>query len=226
MIPFSFLTEASRERYRRLIDPLANLFARFHMHPNTLSLLGLVLSGLAALLYGTAHFFFAAWIVVGAGTCDVLDGELARITGKTSRFGAFFDSTLDRFSEIFLFLGLAWYFSGGHHALSVGNGETGTAASPVTVLFIVLALGGSFMVSYTRARAEGLGIECKTGFMQRPERMVLLIISSLLASLPAVGVWIMKLSLFLMALLSMLTALQRVIHVRKQLLKERVPGEK
>ncbi len=226
MIPFSFLTEANRERYRRLIGPLANLFARFHIHPNTLSLLGLVLSGLAGLLYGTAHFFFAAWIVVLAGTCDVLDGELARITGKTSRFGAFFDSTLDRFSEVFLFLGLAWYFSGGHHALSVGNAETGTAASPVTVLFIMLALGGSFMVSYTRARAEGLGIDCKTGFMQRPERMVLLIISSLLASLPAVGLWIMKLALFFLALLSLLTALQRMIHVRKQLLKERVPGEK
>ncbi|MBW2095812.1 MAG: CDP-alcohol phosphatidyltransferase family protein [Deltaproteobacteria bacterium] len=226
MIRFSFLSEGNRERYLRLIDPLADLFARFHVHPNILSLLGLVLSGVAAVLYGTGNFFWAAWIVVLAGTCDVLDGQLARITGKTSRFGAFFDSTLDRFSEILLFLGLAWYFSGGHLVFVVVGGDTSGIRSPVAVLFIVLAIGGSFMVSYTRARAEGLGLECTIGFMQRPERMVLLIIGSLLASLPTVGLWIMKVCLFLLALLSNFTALQRMIHVKKMLLKEMEPGER
>lgn len=226
MTHISFLSDGNRERYLRLIEPLADLFARCHVHPNILSLLGLALSGAAAILYGTGNFFWAAWVVVLAGTCDVLDGLLARITGKTSRFGAFFDSTLDRFSEVFLFLGLAWYFSGGRLAFGVVGGDTSSIRSPVAVLFIVLAIGGSFMVSYTRARAEGLGIECKIGFMQRPERMVLLIIGSLLASLPAVGLWIMKICLFLLALLSNFTALQRMVHVKKQLIKEMKPGER
>lgn len=172
MIRFSFLSDGNRERYLKLIDPVAGFFARSHVHPNMLSLLGLVLSAVAAVLYGMGSFFWAAWIVVLAGTCDALDGQLARISGKTSRFGAFFDSTLDRFSELFLFLGLAWYFSGGHLAFAVVGADTSSIRSPVAVLFIVLAIGGSFMVSYTRARAEGLGIECTIGFMQRPERMV------------------------------------------------------
>ncbi|RLB19451.1 MAG: CDP-alcohol phosphatidyltransferase family protein [Deltaproteobacteria bacterium] len=226
MTRFSFLSDGNRERYLRLIEPVANLFVRFHVHPNVLTLLGLILSGAAAVLYGTGNFFWAAWVVVLAGTCDVLDGLLARITGKASRFGAFFDSSLDRFSEVFLFLGLAWYFSGGHLAVAVGAGNVSSVRSPVAVLFIVLAIGGSFMVSYTRARAEGLGIECKTGFMQRPERMVLLIIGSLLASLPTVGPWIMKTCLFLLALLSNFTALQRMVHVKKQLIKEMDSGER
>ena len=226
MTRFSFLSERNRERYLRLIEPVADLFAHFHVHPNILSLLGLVLSGLAAVLYGMGSFFWAAWIVVLAGTCDVLDGELARFTGKTSRFGAFFDSTLDRFSEVFLFLGLAWYFSGGHITFAVVGGETGGIRSPVAVLFIVLAIGGSFMVSYTKARAESLGLDCRIGLMQRPERIVLLIIGSLLASLPTVGLWIMKVCLFLLALLSNFTALQRIIYVKKQLIKEMKSGER
>ncbi len=226
MTRYSFLSDRNRERYLKLIDPLADLFARFHVHPNILSLMGLLFSGIAAILYGTGSFFWAAWIVVLAGTCDVLDGQLARFTGKTSRFGAFFDSTLDRFSEVFIFLGLAWYFSGGHISFAVMGGETSSIRSPVAVLFIVLAIGGSFMVSYTRARAEALGLECKIGFMQRPERMVLLIIGSLLAALPAVGLWMMKGCLFLLALLSNFTALQRMIHVKKQLIKEMKPGER
>jgi len=226
MAQFSFLSSRNRERYLKLIRPLGNSLARLHIHPNILSILGLVLSGLAAVLYGIGFFFWAAWIVVLAGTCDVLDGQLARITGKASRFGAFFDSTLDRFSEVFLFLGLAWYFSGGHLSLDVVSGRASDAQSPVAVLFIILAISGSFMVSYTRARAEGLGLECKVGFMQRPERIVLLIIGSLLGSLPTVGLWIMKVCLLLLALLSNFTALQRMLHVKKQLIKEMEPGER
>ena len=210
----------------RLVDPMTHLFARFRLHPNMLTLLGLLFSFFAALLYGKGQFFWAAWIVVLAGTCDVLDGQLARFTGKASRFGAFLDSTLDRFSEVCIFLGLAWYFSGGHLVSAVVGGETENVRSPVAVLLIVLAIGGSFMVSYTRARAEGLGLQCSIGFMQRPERMVLLIIGSLLASLPGVGLWIMKVCLFLLAFLSNFTALQRMLHVKKQLIEEIKPGER
>ncbi|MFZ0450905.1 MAG: CDP-alcohol phosphatidyltransferase family protein [Desulfatiglandaceae bacterium] len=226
MAEFSFLSSRNRERFLTLTRPAADFLARLHVHPNTLSLLGLVLSGLAAILYGTGSFFWAAWIVVLAGTCDVLDGEIARLTGKTSRFGAFFDSSLDRFSEIIIFLGLAWYFSGGQLSpLLRGLGTAGTL-SPIAVLFIILAIGGSFMVSYTRARAEGLGLECKVGFMQRPERITLLVIGSLLGSIPDLGLFLMKLTLFLLALLSNFTALQRILHVKKQLSKETEPGER
>jgi phosphatidylglycerophosphate synthase len=226
MARFSFLSDRNRERYLRVIEPLADLFARFHVHPNVLSLLGLLFSGLAAVLYGSGFFFWAAWIVVLAGTCDVLDGQMARLTGKVSRFGAFFDSTLDRFSEIIIFLGLAWYFSGGHLSPLLRGEKTAGAPSPVAVLFIILAIGGSFMVSYTRARAEGLGVECKVGFMQRPERITLLFIGSLLGSIPGVGLFFMKLTLFLVALLSNFTALQRILHVKRKLSKEIDPGER
>jgi CDP-diacylglycerol--glycerol-3-phosphate 3-phosphatidyltransferase len=217
MTRFSFLSERNRERYLKMINPVVDFFARFHVHPNIMSLLGLLLSGLAAALYGMGGFFWAGWAVVLAGTCDILDGELARSTGRTSRFGAFFDSTLDRFSEVLIFSGLAWYFSGG---------RTGDVRSPVVVLFIFFAMGGSLMVSYTKARAEGLGMECKMGLLQRPERMVLLIIGSLLGSLPAVGVWIMEGCLFLLALLSNFTALQRMINVRRRLIREGEAGER
>ncbi len=223
---FSFLSNMNRERYLALTGAAADFLARLHVHPNALSLLGLALSGLAALLYGSGFFFWAAWVLVLAGTCDVLDGQIARLAGKTSRFGAFFDSSLDRFSEIIVFLGLAWYFSGGNLSPLLRGMETAGAVSPVAVLFIILAIGGSFMVSYTRARAEGLGLECKVGFMQRPERITLLIIGSLLGSIPGVGLFLMKLTLFLVALLSNFTALQRILHVKYQLSKEMEPGER
>jgi phosphatidylglycerophosphate synthase len=226
MADFSFLSSRNRERYLALMGPAADFLARLHVHPNTLSLLGLVLSGLAAILYGTGFFFWAAWIVVLAGTCDVLDGEIARLAGKASRFGAFFDSSLDRFSEIIIFSGLAWYFSGGELSPLVRGAETTGMPSPIAVLFIILAIGGSLMVSYTKARAEGLGLECKGGFMQRPERIVLLVIGSLLGSIPVVGLFLMEFILFLLALLSNFTAVQRILHVKKQLSKEMKPGER
>jgi phosphatidylglycerophosphate synthase len=158
--------------------------------------------------------------VVFAGTCDALDGQLARQTGKDSKFGSFFDSTLDRFGEVFIFMGLAWYFAGGTSFMAGGGNKAADFQSPLTVLFIILAIAGSFMVSYTRARAEGLGADCNIGWMQRPERMTLLIIGSLVGSAPVIGPILMKLTLLLLAVLSNFTVLQRMVYVRKQLLKK------
>ena len=93
-------------------------------------------------------------------------------------------------------------------------------ASPWTVFIIVMAMAGFFMVSYTRARAQGLGVECKVGLMQRPERIVLLIIGSLLGSIPMIGLILLKITLILLAILSNFTAIHRIIYVRNQLLKE------
>ncbi|MEE9419515.1 MAG: CDP-alcohol phosphatidyltransferase family protein [Desulfatiglandaceae bacterium] len=205
---FTFLSDKNRERYLGIIQPVGNLLARLSVHPNILSLAGLILSMVAGVVYSTGAFFWAGWIVVLAGTCDVLDGQIARQTGKRSQFGAFFDSTLDRFGEVFIFLGLAWYFSDRHQ-------------SPWVVLLIILAITGSFMVSYTRARAEGLGIDCKVGLMQRPERVTLLIIGSLVAPIPVIGPVLIKLTLLLLAVLSNLTAVQRMFYVKNQILKDK-----
>ena len=112
MAEFELLGKKNRERYLRIVTPVGNLFARIGVHPNVLSLMGLILSIMAGLFYGMGYFFWAGCVVILSGTCDVLDGLLARQTGKASRFGAFFDSTLDRFGEVFIFMGLAWYLSG------------------------------------------------------------------------------------------------------------------
>ncbi len=218
---FVFLSEGNKERYVRLVMPVGRLLGSLGVHPNVLSLAGLAFSMLAGLIYGAGSFFWGAWVVVLAGTCDVLDGQLARLSGKSSRFGAFFDSTLDRFSEVFIFLGMAWHYAGGMGPGGLKAGNPAGWQSPGAVALIILAIAGSFMVSYTRARAEGLGLECKMGLMQRPERMTLLVIGSLLAPLPIFGPWLMKITLLLLAVLSNYTALQRMNHVRSKLLEEK-----
>lgn len=220
MVEFVFLSEKNRERYLRVISPAGKLMARLGVHPNTLSLAGLVLSAFAGLIYSTGSFFWGAWVLVLAGTCDALDGQLARQAESDSSFGAFFDSTLDRFSEVFIFLGLAWHFSGGAVFWNFKAGNPADFQSPLAVLLIILAIAGSFMVSYTRARAEGLGVSCEVGLMQRPERITLLIIGSLVASIPVIGHFIMKLTLLLLAVLSNFTALHRMIYVKKELYRK------
>ena len=148
-----FISEKNRERYLKIIRPIGNFFARTGVHPNILSVSGLVLSAVAGLLYGHGRFFWAAWVVVFAGICDTLDGQIARQTNKRSVFGAFFDSTLDRYSDMFLLIGLAYYFAGGRAFLGLNGGDASAESRPWTVLVIILAIAGSFMVSYTRARA-------------------------------------------------------------------------
>ena len=203
-----------------MIEPLGSLFAKLGVHPNILSFSGLVLSVVAGIIYSTGNFVLAGCVAILAGTCDVLDGLLARKTGKASKFGAFFDSTLDRFGEVAMFTGLAWYFAGGDSPLPMLSPSSGKEGSPWAVVFIIFAIAGAFMVSYTRARAEGLGVECKVGLMQRPERFTLLILGSLLGGIPVVGESIMELTLFLLALTANITAVYRMIHVRNQLRAE------
>ena len=214
MAQIVFISNRNRERYLRVVGPMGDFFARAGVHPNVLSLTGLVLSAGAGLLYSQGRFFWAAWMVLFAGICDTLDGHIARQTNKDGPFGAFFDSTLDRYSDMFLFVGLAYYYAGG---TSFSLSEIQGHGSPWTVVVIILAIAGSFMVSYTRARAEGLGVQCKAGMMQRPERITLLIIGSLLGSIPAVGPLLMKLTLLALAVSVNLTALYRMHYVRSQL---------
>ena len=155
-----------------------------------------------------------------AGTCDALDGYIARKTGKDSRFGSFLDSTLDRFGEMFIFMGLAWHFSGVAAYVAGHEGNAVDFPSPLTVMFIILAIAGSFMVSYTRVRAEALGISCRIGLMQRPERLTLLIIGSIPGFVPVIGPFVMKSTIILLAVLTNYTVIQRVVHVRNQLIEK------
>ncbi len=220
MAELVFLSDKNRARYLRLVTPVGNLLGRMGVHPHVLSVLGLILCVMAALLFGSGLFFWAAWVVVLAGICDTLDGQIARQTKKNTRFGSFFDSTLDRYGDMLLLIGLAYYFSGGRTFLAFQGGQTEGHASPWTVVLILAAMVGAFMVSYTKARAEGLGIECKVGLMQRPERTTLLIIGSLLGAIPVIGLLLMKCALLLMAVFSNLTAMHRILHVRTELIRE------
>ena len=211
MPEFSILSEKIKEGFVRAMAPLCKFLSGLGLSPNSISLAGLSLSMISGLIYAGGSFFWAGVVLILAGTCDVLDGQMARLTGKISSFGAFLDSAIDRFSELFVFLGLAWHFS----RLPAENPES--ALGPVVVLIIILALAGSFLVSYTRARAEGLGVDCKVGWMQRPERLALLILGSLLAGLPEVGQFIMIGTISIIAALSNYTAVQRIIYVKNQL---------
>ena len=226
MAQIIFISEKNRERYLRTIQPLGNLFARTGVHPNILSAGGLILSAIAGLIYSHGLFFWAAWVVVLAGICDSLDGQIARQTNKRSAFGAFFDSTLDRYSDMFFLIGLAYYFAGGQDFLGLRSAAASVESCPWTVMTITLAMTGSFMVSYTRARAEGLGMECKKGLMQRPERITLLIMGSLLGSIPVVGPTVMKLALLVLAVSANITTIHRIIIIRNHLLAKSRQSEK
>jgi CDP-diacylglycerol--glycerol-3-phosphate 3-phosphatidyltransferase len=192
----------SQDIYMDLIDPLSKVLARTRIHPHVLTVAGFVLSLMAANFFRTGRFLWAGIFIILAGTCDILDGRLARDTGKGSRYGALFDSTVDRYSEIFIFLGLTWFYYD---------------YSRSTVLVILLAVAGSMMVSYTRARAEGLGLECRVGILQRQHRITLLVAGAILGSIPGTRHAAMLIAIWIIAILANVTAVQRVAYIRRQL---------
>jgi len=202
-------------RFLTLTQPLCNWLVRRRTDPNIVSAAGFILSAITGILYGAGYLFWGGIGILLAGTCDTLDGRLARQSGRDSGTGAFLDSTLDRFGEIFIFSGLAWHYAGLGPAAS---GQPGTGR--LMVLLTVLSLTGSLMVSYIRARAEGLGMNCKVGMMQRPERMFVLLVGSLAAALPAVGLAALNVTIGLLAVLTNYSAWQRLRHVYGQLAKK------
>jgi len=216
---FFLFSQRTHRVYREIINPVLNLLVRLGISPNAVTTAGCVLSAFAGLIFSTGNFYLGGWLVALAGTCDILDGQLSRLTGKTSRFGAFYDSCLDRLSEAFIFMGLAWHFAGGSALFWSPNAGHPASYSPLTVMFIILTITGSFLTSYVKARAEAAGIECNVGRMQRPERFVLLLIASALGSIPEAGVVLMKISLAVFAVLTNITAIQRLIYVGKILLQ-------
>lgn len=199
-------------------DPVVALLFRLGVRADHLTVLGLLLSGLAGWAYFDGHFRLGALFLALSGICDILDGQLARRAGVVSRFGAFLDSTLDRLGEGLVLVGIIGFYLRNLVALVFQQARVVVQLSiglePVTwavvALTAALALVGSFLVSYTRARAEGLGIECRVGWFERPERMALLIVAGLLKVF-----WAMSAALLLLAVLSFVTAAQRVAHVHR-----------
>jgi len=159
------------------------------IHPNVLTFLGLLINVGAAWLLAVGQFRWAGAVIIGAGLFDMVDGRVARETNRVTRFGGFFDSVLDRYSDLGLLVGLlVWY---------------GSINRPSYVVLTAVAMMGSVMVSYTRARAENSIPTCKVGFTERPERVVLMIIGALFDRMPEV--------LWVIAVLSNLTVIHRMI---------------
>ena len=188
------LTDTLRVRFKNVLDPVGGFLNRLGIAPNTLTLTGLVGNLIGALFLAQGNFLVGGLILFFMGPLDALDGTMARLRGEPTAFGAFVDSVTDRFSELFIFAGLIYYY------LSVQD--------QLMVLFSFAALGGSFMVSYTRARAQSLGYEAKQGIMSRMERFAVLIAGLLFG--------FRDLAIFAIAILANITALQRIIVVRRQ----------
>ncbi len=191
-----------REPVYRLIDPVVRWLIRWKIHPNAISTFGFAVTLLAGVLYHTDHVRSAGLMVLLGGIVDIFDGRVARESGLESKFGAFYDSTLDRISEVVVFVGLA----------SLYNTIRGGMDDVAMVYVILFALGGSLVVSYTRARAEGLGLDCKVGLMQRAERVVLLGLGSALFGLAWSGL-ALDIIIITVAVLTNLTAIQRIVWV-------------
>ncbi len=214
--PFAAAKQLLKRRAQAAVDPLVTSVARLGARPDHLTVAGFVLSLLSGIAFFEGHARLGAGVLALAGVCDILDGQLARREGALSRFGAFFDSTLDRISEAAVLLGIMGFYLSNLLALVLqperALAQISRGLEPVTwavvAMTAALALVGSFMVSYTRARAEGLGLECNVGWFERPERMVLLIVAGLLKVF-----WAMSAALLLLAILSFATAAQRVAHV-------------
>ncbi len=179
-------------------NPLGTFLSKLNINPNLITILALVFGAVSGALFALGHPFWAGTAILLCGLLDILDGKVAVIGKRQSLFGAIFDSTLDRYSEFFIYFGLAIHFQL-HWALWL----------------TFFAFLGSTMVSYTRARAEGLDIECKIGFMQRAERMLLLSLASFFGIAFHIFDPLMIISLGLISLISNFTALQRLYHVKK-----------
>lgn len=183
--------------FRGAVQPLAVALARAGIQANWLTYLGFALNVLVAVLISQG------WLLVGGATflivnaLDFLDGAVARAAGTAGAFGAFLDSVLDRYSEAVVFVGLIVWYS--------GQGDS------IAVTVTALALAGSFMVSYCRARAEGLGLNCEVGLLQRPERIIVLGIGLMLAEIAYPVVLVVV--LVILAVLTNFTTAQRIRHV-------------
>lgn len=194
--------------YLRLIEPVADLLVRLGVSPNVLTSVGTLCTISGGLAFATGHVRTAGWIIGLTAIFDVLDGTIARRTGKATVFGAFYDSTLDRIADGALLGGIAWFYA-----------TSAIYASRPMLALTILGIVGTFLVSYTRARAEALGIDAKVGVMQRPERVTLLSAPQAFFGL-ALGGWIFAGVVALLSVTAWITAVQRILFVYRSSLSE------
>jgi CDP-diacylglycerol--glycerol-3-phosphate 3-phosphatidyltransferase len=195
---------AKLENTRRVISnhiapPVVKLLLKTPLTPNMITWAGFFITAAAAALIATEHLLAAGIVTVAAGFCDMLDGALARIKGQVTRFGGVLDSTLDRLCEAMMLLALVYVFA--------RNGQ------PVWSLIAGIALVGSLMVSYIRARVEGLDIECKAGFFTRPERVIILTLGLLFSHFN----YVLNIAVGLLAVLSFFTVIERMVYARRHI---------
>lgn len=193
---FRFLPEKLIIITLDLFDRFSRVFVRLNVHPNWLSFAGLISGIMVGIFYATNRSLWALIFLSLCGMLDVLDGKVATNGNKRTIFGAIFDSSLDRYSEFAIYLGLGFYYKN-HWILWV----------------LALAFLGATMVSYTRARAEALGVDCRGGMMQRAERLVALLLGNLIGLIFHCFSQSMMVSIIFIAAGSNLTAIQRLVHV-------------
>jgi CDP-diacylglycerol--glycerol-3-phosphate 3-phosphatidyltransferase len=187
-----------RVTFKGVLDPIGAFFNRLGIFPNTMTLLGLAGNIIAAILLALGYMTIGGIVVLVMGLIDTLDGTMARLRGMPAEFGSFVDSVTDRYSELVIFGGLLYYF--------LHKGDW------LSVLAVYMAASGAVLVSYVRARAASLGMDTKVGFLSRFERYLVLA-PTLIFNIPVVGIWII-------AIFANVTAIQRIVDVRRQALEQ------
>ena len=180
--------------FGKIIDAIVRALALSQIHPNVLTFIGLLINIWAAVLFAAGNLLWGGVVVIGAGLFDMVDGRVARETNRVTKFGGFFDSVLDRYSDLALLVGLQVYYS------SINRN--------FYVVLTAIVMMGTVMVSYTRARAENTIPRCKVGFLERPERVVLIIVGALFNRM-AQALWVL-------AILSNITVISRMILTWKE----------
>ena len=187
-------TDQLRKRFKHILDPIGAFFNRLGLMPNTMTMLGLLGNTIGAILLSQGYMLYGGILILLMGPVDALDGTMARLRGMEGQFGAFVDSVTDRYSELVIFAGLLYYYA--------QQGAT------LESMLVFAAAAGSVLVSYIRARGQSLGWDTKIGILTRVERYLVLS-PSLILNLPQIG-------LAIIAVLANITALQRIVDVRRQ----------
>lgn len=201
------LSAFAKSGFLRFLSPVIDFLVRKGVSPNAITTFGTIATVIGGGFYARGHILLAGWIVGLSAICDLIDGSVARKSGQTSAFGAFYDSTLDRVADGAVLGGLAMFFArnGVHH-------EIPNYMSTPMVAVILLGILGSFLTSYTRARAEGLGIDAQVGVLPRPDRVVLLSAPQAFFGLALNG-WVLMSICALLTVTAWITVVQRMLFV-------------
>ena len=205
--------DAIKAGYLRVIAPVADLLVRYRVSPNLITTVGTICTMIAGGIFASGHIRTAGWFMGLTALFDVLDGTVARRTGRSTTFGAFYDSTLDRVADGFVLGGLAMFY-----------GVNAVHRSPVMLGITLAGLIATFLTSYTRARAESLGLDAKVGIMQRPERVALLSAPQAFFGLALDG-WVLAGIVTLLSVTAWITAVQRILFVYNVTRAAETPGE-